>query len=138
MLGRTRARLPAELDQPASTRDLAQRTRLSEPGVSQHLTALRAAGLCTPHRTGRFVLYARTEVAEALVRPHTETLVRPHAETLAKPRAETLAKPRAETLAKPRAEALVEGRAEAPVTPHAEAPARGHFEETPTPRSNSR
>ncbi|MBB6350696.1 DUF5937 family protein [Nonomuraea muscovyensis] len=83
VLGRTRARLLAELDQPASTRDLAQRAGLSEPGVNRHLTALRAAGLCTSHRTGRWVLYARTAVAEAMLRG-------------------------------------------------------GHFEETPTPRSNSR
>ncbi|MBN6056438.1 winged helix-turn-helix transcriptional regulator [Nonomuraea sp. RK-328] len=67
VLGRTRARLLAELDQPASTQDLARRTALTEPGVSRHLVALRAAGLCTAHRTGRYVLYARTEVAEALL-----------------------------------------------------------------------
>ncbi|MEO3886215.1 DUF5937 family protein [Nonomuraea sp. B5E05] len=67
VLGRTRARLLAELDQPASTRDLAQRTGLSEPGANQHLTALRRAGLCTAHRAGRYVLYARTATAEALL-----------------------------------------------------------------------
>ncbi|MEQ4715273.1 DUF5937 family protein [Nonomuraea sp. B19D2] len=67
VLGRTRARLLAELDQPASTRDLARRTGLSEPGVNQHLTALRRAGLCSAHRTGRYVLYARTATAEALL-----------------------------------------------------------------------
>ncbi|MEV0612823.1 DUF5937 family protein [Nonomuraea sp. NPDC050404] len=70
VLGRTRARLLAELDQPAHTRDLAQRAGLSEPGVNQHLTALRRAGLCTAHRTGRYVLYARTAAAEALLAPH--------------------------------------------------------------------
>ncbi|MFI9589379.1 DUF5937 family protein [Nonomuraea sp. NPDC052265] len=67
VLGRTRARLLAELDQPASTRDLAQRAGLSEPGVNQHLTALRKAGLCSAHRSGRYVLYARTAVAETLL-----------------------------------------------------------------------
>ncbi|WP_157250562.1 ArsR/SmtB family transcription factor [Nonomuraea typhae] len=67
VLGRTRARLLASLDQPASTRELAGRTGLSEPGASQHLTALRRAGLCSAHRTGRYVLYARTAVAEALL-----------------------------------------------------------------------
>lgn len=67
VLGHTRARLLVELDQPASTRDLATRLDLSEPGTSQHLTALRRAGLCTAHRTGRYVLYARTAVAESLV-----------------------------------------------------------------------
>ncbi|MFF4620332.1 ArsR/SmtB family transcription factor [Nonomuraea jabiensis] len=67
VLGQTRARLLAELDQPASTRDLAQRVGLSPPGVNQHLTALHRAGLCSAHRTGRYVLYARTAVAEALL-----------------------------------------------------------------------
>ncbi|WP_433424600.1 DUF5937 family protein [Microtetraspora malaysiensis] len=67
VLGRTRARLLAELDQPASTRDLALRVGLSEPGINQHLTALRDAGLCTAHRTGRYILYARTTTAEALL-----------------------------------------------------------------------
>ncbi|MGW6499520.1 DUF5937 family protein [Nonomuraea angiospora] len=67
VLGQTRARLLAELDQPTSTRDLAQRVGLSQPGVNQHLTALHRAGLCSAHRTGRYVLYARTAVAEALL-----------------------------------------------------------------------
>ncbi|MET7461573.1 helix-turn-helix domain-containing protein, partial [Nonomuraea sp. NPDC005501] len=71
VLGRTRARLLAELDQPASTQDLARRLELAEPGVSRHLTALRDAGLCTSHRTGRYVLYARTAVAEALLGQRT-------------------------------------------------------------------
>ncbi|MER6912341.1 winged helix-turn-helix domain-containing protein [Streptomyces sp. NPDC000594] len=67
VLGRTRARLLAELVQPASTTDLARRIGVSAGGVSQHLTALRAAGLVSAHRTGRVVLYARTGVGEALV-----------------------------------------------------------------------
>ncbi|WP_261808732.1 winged helix-turn-helix domain-containing protein [Nonomuraea sp. C10] len=67
VLGRTRTRLLAELDQPASTRELAARLDLSEPGANQHLTALRRAGLASAHRTGRYVLYARTAVAETLL-----------------------------------------------------------------------
>ncbi|MFI1867616.1 ArsR/SmtB family transcription factor [Streptomyces jumonjinensis] len=67
VLGRTRARLLAELTAPASTTDLARRIGLSAGGVSQHLTALRAAGLVSAHRTGRVVLYARTGVGESLV-----------------------------------------------------------------------
>ncbi|MFG3256628.1 DUF5937 family protein [Streptomyces sp. NPDC048172] len=67
VLGRTRALLLAELAAPASTTGLAHRTGLSPGGVSQHLTALRDAGLVSAHRTGRVVLYARTRVAEALV-----------------------------------------------------------------------
>ncbi|MBT2507436.1 winged helix-turn-helix transcriptional regulator [Streptomyces sp. ISL-98] len=67
VLGRTRALLLAELAAPASTTDLARRIGLTPGGVSQHLTALRAAGLVRAHRTGRVVLYARTSAAEALV-----------------------------------------------------------------------
>ncbi|MET8992121.1 DUF5937 family protein [Nonomuraea wenchangensis] len=67
VLGRTRTRLLAALDQPASTKELAARLDLSEPGANQHLTALRRAGLASAHRTGRYVLYARTAVAETLL-----------------------------------------------------------------------
>lgn len=67
VLGRTRARLLAALDQPAATKELAARLGLSEPGVNQSLTALRRAGLTSAHRTGRYVLYARTAVAETLL-----------------------------------------------------------------------
>jgi DNA-binding transcriptional ArsR family regulator len=67
VLGRGRARLLAELDEPASTKDLAGRTGITPGGVSQHLTALRAAGLLTSHRVGREVLYARTDIAESLL-----------------------------------------------------------------------
>ncbi|WP_411101517.1 DUF5937 family protein [Streptomyces sp. cmx-4-9] len=69
VLGRSRAQLLAELDTPASTTQLARSCGLSAPGVSQHLTALRNAGLVTAHRNGRSVLYARTAVADALLAP---------------------------------------------------------------------
>ncbi len=67
VLGRTRARLLVELSAPASTTALAARTGLSAGGVSQHLAALRAAGLVTSHRDGRSVLNIRTGVADALL-----------------------------------------------------------------------
>ncbi|MEU8461068.1 helix-turn-helix domain-containing protein [Streptomyces sp. NPDC029003] len=67
VLGRSRARLLAELDAPASTTELAARTGLSPAGVSQYLTALRDAGLVSAHRAGRSVLYARTAVGESLL-----------------------------------------------------------------------
>lgn len=67
VVGRSRALLLTELHAPASTTDLARRTGLTAGGVSQQLTALRAAGLVSAHRTGRFVLYARTSAAEALL-----------------------------------------------------------------------
>jgi DNA-binding transcriptional ArsR family regulator len=67
VLGRGRARLLAELGAPLSTSELAHRTGLSAGGVSQHLTALRAAGLVVTHRQGRTVLNSRTPVADALL-----------------------------------------------------------------------
>ncbi|WP_308129990.1 DUF5937 family protein [Kitasatospora aureofaciens] len=69
VLGRTRALLLAELDSPASTTELAARTGLSAPNVSHHLSALHDAGLLARHRTGRTVLYLRTEAAELLMHP---------------------------------------------------------------------
>lgn len=67
VLGRSRTLLLTELETPASTTELAHRTGLSPAGVSQHLTALRNAGLVSAHRAGRSVLYARTATAEALL-----------------------------------------------------------------------
>ncbi|OKK16131.1 ArsR family transcriptional regulator [Streptomyces sp. CB00455] len=67
VLGRSRATLLSELNSPASTTVLARRTGLTAGGVSQHLTALRTAGLVSAHRAGREVLYARTRVGESVV-----------------------------------------------------------------------
>jgi DNA-binding transcriptional ArsR family regulator len=67
VLGRSRTVLLTELASPASTTDLARRTGISAAGVSQHLTALRDAGMVSAHRAGRSVLYARTAIAESLL-----------------------------------------------------------------------
>lgn len=67
VLGRTRAALLHELAVPTSTLELAERCRLTPGTVSQHLGALRDVGLVGTHRVGRFVLYARTAAAEALL-----------------------------------------------------------------------
>ncbi|MET9611335.1 helix-turn-helix domain-containing protein [Kitasatospora indigofera] len=67
VLGRARAGLLAELESPGSTTALAQRTGLSAPNVSHHLTALHAAGLVARHRTGREVLYLLTALGQALL-----------------------------------------------------------------------
>ena len=69
VLGRGRTRLLLELAAPRSTTELARETGMTASGVSQHLSALRAAGLVTAHRHGRSVLNARTALAEALLRP---------------------------------------------------------------------
>lgn len=67
VLGRSRTRLLTELAAPASTTELAVRTGISAAAVSQHLTALREAGMVSAHRAGRSVLYARTTIAETLL-----------------------------------------------------------------------
>ncbi|GAB3989310.1 DUF5937 family protein [Actinoallomurus acanthiterrae] len=67
VLGRSRTLLLIELAAPASTTELAHRTGMSAAGVSQHLTALRDAGMVSAHRAGRSVLYARTAIADSLL-----------------------------------------------------------------------
>jgi DNA-binding transcriptional ArsR family regulator len=67
VLGRSRTLLLTELAAPASTTELARRTGISPAGVSQHLTALRDAGMVSAHRAGRSVLYARTAIAESFL-----------------------------------------------------------------------
>src|SRR3954471_15201011 len=67
VIGRTRAALLAELDAPRSTTDVARLLGVTPGGASQHLGALRAAGLVAGRREGRVVLYVRTPLADALV-----------------------------------------------------------------------
>ncbi|MFF0265713.1 DUF5937 family protein [Kribbella sp. NPDC004536] len=67
LLGKPRASLLADLAAPTSTRELARRREVSPSAISQHLTALRAAGLVSRSRAGRVVLYARTPLADQLI-----------------------------------------------------------------------
>ena len=67
VLGRARAELLAALEAPASTTELAGRLGRSAGGISEHLTALRDAGLVSAARQGRSVLSVRTPVADRLV-----------------------------------------------------------------------
>lgn len=67
VLGRSRARLLIELAAPATTTELARRTGLTTGGVSQHLSALRAAGLVVGSRAGRYILYSRSAAADQMV-----------------------------------------------------------------------
>ncbi|MEC4017237.1 DUF5937 family protein [Streptomyces sp. H27-D2] len=66
LLGRSRSRLLAALDRPASTTQLAQSLRLAPGAVGDHLTILREAGLLHRARSGRSVLYYRTPLGDAL------------------------------------------------------------------------
>jgi DNA-binding transcriptional ArsR family regulator len=67
LLGRTRAKLLADLDEPRSTTALALRHGLGAPGVSGHLQALHASGLVVRRREGHEVRYGRTPLGEGLV-----------------------------------------------------------------------
>lgn len=67
VLGQVRADLLAGLGEPQSSTDIARRTGVTTSAVNQHLRALRDAGLLASQRHGRSVVYARTEVGNALV-----------------------------------------------------------------------
>jgi DNA-binding transcriptional ArsR family regulator len=69
LLGERRAEVLAALGTPVSTLGLARRMGASPAGVSAHLKALRDAGLAGARREGREVLYARTPLGDALLRP---------------------------------------------------------------------
>ncbi|MGA5816600.1 DUF5937 family protein [Kitasatospora sp. NPDC094028] len=66
VLGRTRAALLALLGEPLSTPQLADRLGVTPGAVSQHLGALRGAGLVTTRRSGRTALHLRTRTGAAL------------------------------------------------------------------------
>ncbi|MFD6095703.1 DUF5937 family protein [Nocardiopsis flavescens] len=67
LLGRTRARLLAELAEPATTTVLARTRGWSPATVSEHLSVLRGAGLVRSWRVGRRVFYTRTPAGDTLV-----------------------------------------------------------------------
>ncbi|WP_249350366.1 MULTISPECIES: winged helix-turn-helix domain-containing protein [unclassified Microbispora] len=67
LVGRSRARVLAELETPATTTQLAARLGLALGTAGGHLAALRAAGLVAGARVGRRVLYRRTPLGDALV-----------------------------------------------------------------------
>jgi DNA-binding transcriptional ArsR family regulator len=66
LLGRTRAKLLLALAEPASTTILARRFGQSPSGVSEHLSALRDAGLLTSHRVRHQIVYERTPLGIAV------------------------------------------------------------------------
>ncbi|MGW4213776.1 DUF5937 family protein [Lentzea sp. NPDC004789] len=67
VLGQVRADLLTGLAEPRSSTDVARRTGVTTSAVNQHLRALRDAGLLASQRHGRSVVYARTELGDALV-----------------------------------------------------------------------
>ncbi|MFJ9605934.1 DUF5937 family protein [Kitasatospora sp. NPDC101176] len=66
VLGRTRAALLAALGEPLSTPALADRLGVTPGAVSQHLGALRGAGLVATRRCGRTALHLRTRTGTLL------------------------------------------------------------------------
>ena len=66
LIGRTRAAVLTALAAPASTTGLAARTGIPVSSVSEHLGVLRANGLVSTTRTGRFLLHHRTTLGLAL------------------------------------------------------------------------
>jgi DNA-binding transcriptional ArsR family regulator len=66
LIGKTRAVLLRALAEPASTSGLAARCGVPVSSVSEHLSVLRAAGLVSTSRTGRFLLHRRTALGVAL------------------------------------------------------------------------
>jgi DNA-binding transcriptional ArsR family regulator len=71
VVGTRRAAILRGLDREATTTVLARRLDAGAPGVSEHLGALRRAGLVRARRQGREVLYVRTAAGDALLRART-------------------------------------------------------------------
>jgi DNA-binding transcriptional ArsR family regulator len=67
LLGRTRARVLTALDAPRSTSALVAATRLPLGSVGGHLRVLLDAGLLERRRSGREVLYWRSDAGQALL-----------------------------------------------------------------------
>lgn len=67
VLGHTRTLILAALAEPLTTAALAVRLNITPSAVSQHLGALRGAGLVSTQRKGRTALHLRTERATHLM-----------------------------------------------------------------------
>ena len=71
LLGRTRAALLESLAEPASTQTLAGRHGVAPSTVSEHLAALRAAGLLTRRRYRHTVVYQQSPLGAQLAQPQS-------------------------------------------------------------------
>jgi DNA-binding transcriptional ArsR family regulator len=67
LLGRSRAEIVVALALPHSTTELSLALGQSPSSVSQHLSVLRRCGLVRSWRSGRSVLYERTDLATSIV-----------------------------------------------------------------------
>ena len=68
LIGKTRATLLADLEQPATTTMLAHRHALATGTVSEHLTVLRDAGFVVGERHRHEIRYRRTPLGDAVIR----------------------------------------------------------------------
>jgi DNA-binding transcriptional ArsR family regulator len=68
LLGRTRARVLLATDAGATTGEISRRLSVSAATTSEHVTALRSAGLVLSRRTGGRVLHTLTPLGDALLR----------------------------------------------------------------------
>jgi DNA-binding transcriptional ArsR family regulator len=67
LIGETRAEILTRLTEPASTTSLARMLERSPGNVADHLAVLLHAGLVERRRSGRSVIYAPTELGQALL-----------------------------------------------------------------------
>jgi DNA-binding transcriptional ArsR family regulator len=67
LLGRSRAAILRTIAAPASTSTLSRDLKQSPAAVSAHLSTLVRTGLATSWRSGRYVLYQRTPLADRLI-----------------------------------------------------------------------
>ena len=67
LIGKTRAALLVDLEQPAATTTLAHRHALATGTVSEHLTVLRDAGFVVGQRNRHEIRYRRTPLGDAAV-----------------------------------------------------------------------
>ena len=70
LLGKRRAQLLVLLRTPHTTADLARRLRVTPSAISQHLTALRQAGLISSQPLGRQHLHMTSPLGQQLLEPH--------------------------------------------------------------------
>jgi DNA-binding transcriptional ArsR family regulator len=70
LLGRTRAAVLESLRDPCGTSDLAARLKISAASASEHVTALRRAGLAETARSGRTARHALTPLGQSLLTRH--------------------------------------------------------------------